>query len=76
MAKRESETAAAWASWRKIRETGCSNPAPRAEESVKEAEDLVPQHKAAMAVAAGAERKPAEATSSLDPEPEIVTHRR
>ena len=68
MAKRESETAAAWASWRKIRETG--KPA-QPEPSAKESED-VPQDRAAMAVAAGAESNPEEATSSLDSDPEIA----
>jgi twitching motility two-component system response regulator PilH len=70
MAKRESETAAAWASWRKIRETGGSKPA-QPEASPNEAEE-VPQDKAAMAVAAGAESTPEEATGSLDSDPEIA----
>lgn len=69
MAKRESETAAAWASWRKIRETG--KPA-KPEASAKESEE-VPQDRAAMAVAAGAESNPEEATSSLDSDPEIAS---
>jgi CheY-like chemotaxis protein len=72
MAKRESETAAAWASWRKIRETGGSKSAPPAEESVKEPEESVPQDRAAMAVAAGAESKPEE-VASLDSDPEIAS---
>ena len=72
MAKRESETAAAWASWRKIRETGNSKPAP-AEASVKEAEDSIPEDRAAMAVAAGAESKPEEVTGSFDSDPEIAS---
>jgi CheY-like chemotaxis protein len=71
MAKRESETAAAWASWRKIRETGGSKSTTRAEVSVKEAEESVPQDKAAMAVAAGAESKPEE-VASPDSDPEIA----
>jgi hypothetical protein len=73
MAKRESETAAAWASWRKIRETGGSKSAPPAEASVKEAEDSIPEDRAAMAVAAGAERKPEEVTGSFDSDPEIAS---
>ncbi len=72
MAKRESETAAAWASWRKIRETGSSKSAPPAEASVKEAEDSIPEDRAAMAVAAGAESKPEE-VASLDSDPEIAS---
>ncbi len=72
MAKRESETAAAWASWRKIRETGGSKAAPPAEESVKESEESIPQDRAAMAVAVGAESKPEE-VASLDSDPEIAS---
>jgi len=71
MAKRESETAAAWASWRKIRETGGSKSAS-ADSSVKEPEESVPQDKAAMAVAAGAESKPEEVAGSFDSDPEIA----
>ena len=71
MAKRESETAAAWASWRKIRETGSSKPV-QSEETAKETEEA-PEDKAAMAVAAGAESNPAEVTSSLDSDPEIAS---
>ena len=69
MAKRESETAAAWASWRKIRETGSTKPAGEA--SGKDSEEPS-QDKAAMAVAAGAESKP-EDVSSLDSDPEIAS---
>ena len=72
MAKRESETAAAWASWRKIRETGSSKSAP-ADASGKEAEDSIPEDRAAMAVAAGAESKPEEVTGSFDSDPEIAS---
>jgi len=64
MAKRESETAAAWASWRKIRETG----GPRS--SNDSSSEDVSQDKAAMAVAAGAENKPEE-VAALDSDPEI-----
>jgi CheY-like chemotaxis protein len=73
MAKRESETAAAWASWRKIRETGGSKSALPAEASVNEAEDSIPEDRAAMAVAAGAESKPEEVTGSFDSDPEIAS---
>jgi CheY-like chemotaxis protein len=72
MAKRESETAAAWASWRKIRETGGSKSASPAEPSVKELEESMPQDRAAMAVAVGAESKPEE-VASLDSDPEIAS---
>jgi hypothetical protein len=72
MAKRESETAAAWATWRKIRETGGSKSASPAEPSAKEAEESVPQDRAAMAVAVGAESKPEE-VASLDSDPEIAS---
>ena len=72
MAKRESETAAAWASWRKIRETGGSKPASPAELSGKDPEESAPQDKAAMAVAAGAESTPEE-VASLDSDPEIAS---
>jgi CheY-like chemotaxis protein len=72
MAKRESETAAAWASWRKIRESGSSKSA-RADASGKEAEDSIPEDRAAMAVAAGAESKPEEAIGSFDSDPEIAS---
>ncbi len=73
MAKRETETAAAWASWRKIRETGGSKSASPAEASVKEDDESVPEDRAAMAVAAGAESKPEEVTASFDSDPEIAS---
>jgi CheY-like chemotaxis protein len=63
MAKRESETAAAWESWRRIRETGSK---PSGEADSQE----VPQDRAAMAAAAGAEGKPVDVTA-LDSDPEI-----
>ena len=70
MAKRESETAAAWASWRKIRETGSK---PAAESSSMENDDELSEPKdAAMAVAAGAEHSPEDA-ESLDSDPEIAS---
>ena len=70
MAKRESETAAAWASWRKIRETGNSTPA--AESSSPESKEIPEPKDAAMAVAAGAEHSPEDA-ESLDSDPEIAS---
>jgi CheY-like chemotaxis protein len=69
MAKRESDTAAAWASWRKIRETGSK---PAAESSSMENEELSEPKDAAMAVAAGAEHSPEDA-ESLDSDPEIAS---
>ena len=75
MAKKDSENtaAAAWASWRKIRETGNSRPA-QSGESVKEVEDSpVAQDSAAMAVAVGAESSPEEVHNSLDSDPEIAS---
>jgi CheY-like chemotaxis protein len=72
MAKRESETAAAWATWRKIRETGGPKSAQSSESSEKESEESLPRDRAAMAVAAGAEGKPEEATN-FDADPEIAS---
>jgi CheY-like chemotaxis protein len=69
IAKKESDisatTAAAWASWRKIRETGDSKTA-RDSEDVSELKDEV-----AKAVAAGAEGSPEE-VAALDGDPEIA----
>lgn len=73
MAKRETETAAAWASWRKIRETGGSKTDNPAEASVKESEDSIPEDRAAMAVAAGAECEPEQVAGSFDSDPEIAS---
>jgi CheY-like chemotaxis protein len=64
MAKKEREiaanTAAAWASWRRIRETGGpkgqSSPEPGKKEAEEEAAALADKDDAAMAVAAGAEK--------------------
>jgi len=67
MAKKESDvsatTAAAWASWRKIRETGNG--------SEKDSGETEPKDDAAKAVAAGAESSPEEA-ADLDSDPEIA----
>jgi hypothetical protein len=71
MAKKESEaastTAAAWASWRQIRESGDSKAA--SDEHVQKAVEQTsnPQDAAAMAVAAGAEKTPEPADSQSDP---------
>ena len=69
MAKKESDisatTAAAWASWRKIRETGGSK-------TSKDSEDVSePKDEAAKAVAVGAESNPEE-VAGLDSDPEIA----
>jgi CheY-like chemotaxis protein len=69
MAKKEKEiaatTAAAWASWRRIRETGDVKGQPSPEPPAKAAEEQAPappeRDEAAMAVAAGAEKAPEEA---------------
>ena len=63
MAKKESEAAAAWASFRRIRETG--DPKASAEPATQE-DESAPQDLAAMAVAAGAEKAPEEMSSAAD----------
>jgi two-component system chemotaxis response regulator CheY len=66
-------TAAAWASWHRIRKSGDSNFAS-AEPTQKEAEDLgtgLPDA-AARAVAAGAEKTPEEASASAESEAEGI----
>jgi len=66
MAKKESEaSAAAWASWRRIRETAD----PKAAEAVNKEDGsagAAPQDVAAMAVAAGAEKAPEEMSAAAD----------
>jgi len=75
-AKNESEmaatTAAAWASWRQIRESGDpkgapEDPAPKAVEEVPFSPDA-----AAMAVAAGAEKTPEEASTAPDSDSDAI----
>jgi CheY-like chemotaxis protein len=75
MAKKESENtaAAAWASWRKIRETGNSKSVEAAEPANETAESLVDRDSAAMAVAVGAESSPEDVNASLDSDPEIAS---
>lgn len=72
MAKKESDiaanTAAAWASWRKIRETKDSKPGIESEKDASE-----PQDSAAMAVAVGAESSPEDVNANLDADPEIAS---
>jgi CheY-like chemotaxis protein len=59
-------TAAAWASWRRIRESGDSK-AFRTESHGEAEESPTAQDAAAMAVAAGAEKTPESAASESDP---------
>ena len=80
MAKKEKEiaatTAAAWASWRRIRETGDSKNAtappatPTKNEVVPES---APKDEAAMAVAAGAEKAPEDVSAAPEESPEIAS---
>ena len=73
MAKKESDiaatTAAAWASWRRIRETG--DPKDAAQSNNK-AEEKAPTEEAAMAVAAGAEKSPEDVPAASE-SPEIAS---
>jgi hypothetical protein len=68
-------TAAAWATWRQIRESG----APRdtsIDSSEKKADEMAstPQDAAAMAVAAGAEKTPEQSSPASEPEPENIAN--
>ncbi len=82
-ARKESEiaetTAAAWASWRRIRESGdakatSAHPAKanQAAEEVGEEKTTTPQDAAAMAVAAGAEKSPEESTAGPEESGDIA----
>ncbi|MGP0019939.1 MAG: response regulator [Candidatus Sulfotelmatobacter sp.] len=77
MAKKESEiaatTAAAWASWRRIRETGDAKAAPAPAESVEKEDPAAsaPRDAAAMAVAAGAEKAP-EGSHASEPDSDDI----
>jgi hypothetical protein len=75
MAKKESDaaanTAAAWASWRRIRES--SDPKAASEEhSEKESEEASTRQEAAMAVAAGAEKTPEEVPAESESDPAAI----
>jgi hypothetical protein len=74
MAKKESEiaatTAAAWASWRRIRETDGKGAEHAAE---KDSGHTSEQDEAAMAVAAGAEKAPEEGSDNSEISPEIAS---
>ena len=67
MAKKESDeaanTAAAWASWRRIRESGESK-----ESAMQKSKEE------AMAVAAGAEKSPGEASADAESDPEAIAN--
>jgi two-component system chemotaxis response regulator CheY len=67
-------TAAAWASWRRIRESGDSKdavPPPQSQPAAEEAS--VPQETAAMAVAAGAEKAPIDVPPAAEDSGEIAS---
>jgi CheY-like chemotaxis protein len=74
MAKKESEiaatTAAAWASWRRIRQTDGKGAEHAAE---KESGHTSERDEAAMAVAAGAEKAPKEGSDNSEISPEIAS---
>jgi hypothetical protein len=75
-AKGESEvtetTAAAWASWRRIRESGALN-AASADLAQKEIEEAsAPEDATAMAVAAGAEMHPEESSAATESDAEGI----
>jgi hypothetical protein len=81
--KKESDlvasTAAAWASWRQIRETGSpsASPAPSDKAGQPEDEDDEPARStdsAAMAVAAGAEKTPEEAVAASSAESKAIAN--
>jgi CheY-like chemotaxis protein len=63
-------TAAAWASWRKVRESGDGHPGPHSATQSEKSENPPADSKseAAMAVAAGAEKSPAEASPNPESE--------
>ena len=71
MARKESEiaanTAAAWANWRKIRETGHPKDATQSKNE-DDGSATSPPDEAAMAVAAGAEQAPEDPAASESPE--------
>jgi two-component system chemotaxis response regulator CheY len=75
--KKESDiaatTAAAWASWRRIRESGTPNSDPQAGTPQTEKISSDSHDAAAMAVAAGAENAPEEAAAYDDSDPAIAS---
>jgi CheY-like chemotaxis protein len=74
-----STTAAAWANWRQIRETGSpnGNAAQPSKADKQQVEDDAPAHSpesAAMAVAAGAERSPEEVAAASSAESKAIAN--
>jgi CheY-like chemotaxis protein len=73
-AKKDSEiaatTAAAWASWRRIRESGSSKDADASKTEIQES---IPEDRAAMAAAAGAEQSPEDIINAAESDPEIAS---
>jgi CheY-like chemotaxis protein len=67
-------TAAAWASWRRIRESSDSRHTPAQSEKPQEGQEVEPasRDEAAMAVAAGAEKAPEEASTAPEESGEIA----
>jgi two-component system chemotaxis response regulator CheY len=81
-ANKESEiaetTAAAWASWRRIRETGDGRGTPHSEKSAashaaSKDEKVAAQEASARAVAAGAEKSPEDSAASSEESPELAS---
>ena len=77
LAKKESEiaanTAAAWASWRRIRQSGdASASAVEPPKESAEAKPSTPTDSAAMAVAAGAEKTPEEMSTAPESDSEGI----
>lgn len=68
--KKESEfaenTAAAWANWRRTRESGDATPTQTAQPNGDTEQEALPHDAAAMAVAAGAEKTPEESAAPPD----------
>jgi two-component system chemotaxis response regulator CheY len=78
IAKKESEiaetTAAAWASWRRIRESGDAKGSTSSGKPSQSRDEMGAAHESsAMAVAAGAEKSPDEAAPSSEESPEIAS---
>jgi hypothetical protein len=63
-------TAAAWANWRRVRESG--HPKPASDAPSQQSETSLPKDAAAMAVAAGAEKAPEEASAESESDPAAI----
>jgi hypothetical protein len=74
MGEKESDagtaTAAAWADWRRVRESG--DPKAASEAPSQQQEASAPKDAAAMAVAAGAEKAPEEASAESESDPAAI----